>query len=432
MVKLAQKLLDFIDRSPVSFFAVDNIVHKLTEAGFTRIEEAKEWKLEGGGKYFVVRNGSSIIAFKLPHKKYKGITAAAAHSDSPSFRIKPNAEHTVEDSYVKLDVEGYGGMIMSTWFDRPLSAAGRVMRETENGVRAELVNIDRDSLIIPSLAIHMSSDANKGHEYNIQRELAPLYGMSDPKEGFGKEIGENLGYDMYLYNRMKGTIWGKDEEFLSAPRLDDLECAFCITEAFIEEDRTKEEQSDMIRLMAVFDNEEVGSSTFQGAKSDFLSETLERINEALGFERSQLMRAKANSLMISADNAHAVHPNYTDKACPSNRPVINGGIVIKHNANRRYTTDAVSEALFRKICDRGKIPYQFFTNRSDMPGGSTLGNLSNEKVSFNTIDIGLAQLAMHSAYETAGTKDVGYLYEAMKLFFNTQIEASDNEFLIKE
>jgi aspartyl aminopeptidase len=307
-----------------------------------------------------------------------------------------------------------------------------VMRETENGVRAELVNIERDSLIIPSLAIHMSSDANKGHEYNIQRELAPLYGMSDSKEGFGKEIGENLGYDMYLYNRMKGTIWGKDEEFLSAPRLDDLECAFCITEAFIEEDRTKEEQSDMIRLMAVFDNEEVGSSTFQGAKSDFLSETLERINEALGFEKSQLMRAKANSLMISADNAHAVHPNYTDKACPSNRPVINGGIVIKHNANRRYTTDAVSEALFRKICDRGKIPYQFFTNRSDMPGGSTLGNLSNEKVSFNTIDIGLAQLAMHSAYETAGTKDVGYLYEAMRLFFKTQIEASDNEFLIKE
>jgi len=422
---LTGELIDFIDRSPVSFFAAANIAKMLDENGFVRLSEAEEWKIENGGRYYCVRNDSSLIAFCVPDGKYKSITAAAAHTDSPSFRIKPNAE--MADSYVRLDVEGYGGMIMSSWLDRPLSAAGRVMRRTENGVRSELFDLDRDSLIIPSLAIHMERDTNKGHSYNIQKELLPLYGTARMKGGFFEEIGENEGYDLYLYNRMKGSVWGRDGEFISAPRLDDLECAFCIAKAFIDS-----AQTPALRVMAVFDNEEVGSATRQGADSDFLSETLKRLNSALGYGRETLLEAKAAGLMVSADNAHALHPNHADKACPSNRPLMNGGIVIKHSANRRYTTDALSEALFRRICERAGVPYQFFTNRSDMPGGSTLGNISNGHFSMNCVDIGLAQLAMHSAYETAGARDAEYLYRALRELFSSAIEIKGNEYIITE
>ena len=426
MAELVNELLYFIQKSPVSYFAVKNIADMLSEAGFKRLYESEKWDIEEGKAYYVERNQSSIIAFRVPIGEYKGIMIAAAHSDSPSFRIKPDAEHTAENAYVKLDVEGYGGMLMSTWFDRPLSAAGRVMRKTEDGIKAELLDIDRDSMLIPSLAIHMERDSNKGHSYNVQKELLPLCGMSDGGEGiFEAMLGENIGYDMYLYNRMKGTVWGRNGELFSAPRIDNLEGAFAAAKAFKEAEFT-----NALSVMAVFDNEEVGSSTRQGAKSDFLEETLTRINESLGFGAEQLMRAKASGLMLSVDNAHAVHPNYADKASPSNRPVINGGIVIKHNANRRYTTDAVSEALFREICGRAEVPYMFFTNRSDMPGGSTLGNLSNEKVSLNTVDIGLAQLAMHSVYETAGTKDLEYLVQVLKEFYALRLEVEGSKIRI--
>lgn len=429
MDKLINELLNFIWKSPVSFFAVKNIADMLTEAGFTRLYESDRWKIETGRSYFVDRNGSSIIAFRIPDEEYKSIMLASAHSDSPSLKIKPEAEHTAEDAYIKLDIEGYGGMIMSSWFDRPLSAAGRVMRKAENGIRSELLNFDYDSMIIPSLAIHMERDANKGHSYNVQKELIPLYGVIEKgetgKDFFVNALGDNIGYDMYLYNRMKGTVWGINGELFSAPRIDDLEGAFAVTKAFIESCSSKS-----LAVMAVLDNEEVGSSSQQGAKSDFLVEVLQRINDSLGYSPEQLMRAKAAGLMLSVDNAHAVHPNYSDKASPSNRPVLNGGVVIKHNANRRYTTDAVSEALFREICDRAGVPYMFFTNRSDMSGGSTLGNILNESVSLNTVDIGLAQLAMHSAYETAGTKDISYMVEALKEFYASYIEVNGNEIKI--
>lgn len=429
MAEIVNELLHFIQKSPVSCFAVENIAAKLRESGFTRLYEADGWEIEPGRGYFIERNQSSIIAFRVPEEKYISIMLAAAHSDSPSFRIKPQAEHTAENAYIKLDVEGYGGMIMSSWFDRPLSVAGRVMRKTENGIKSELVNFDYDSMIIPSLAIHMDSEINKGHSYNIQKELMPLYGVLENGENeqsfFDKALGDNIGYDMYLYNRMQGTVWGVNGELFSAPRIDNLEGAFAVTKAFIESRSAKS-----LAVMAVFDNEEVGSSSYQGAKSDFLEETLQRINNALGNSYEQFTRAKAAGLMLSVDNAHAVHPNYPDKASPSNRPVINGGIVIKHNANRRYTTDAVSEALFRRICDRAGVPYMFFTNRSDIGGGSTLGNISNEKVSMKTVDIGLSQLAMHSAYETAGTKDISYMVEALKEFYASYIDINGDEIKI--
>ncbi|MDO5398470.1 MAG: M18 family aminopeptidase [bacterium] len=429
MAELINELLDFIWESPVSCFAVKNIADMLAEAGFTRLDESEQWKIEEGRGYFTERSESSIIAFRIPKGEYKSVMLAAAHSDSPSFRIKPQAEHTAENAYIKLDVEGYGGMIMSSWFDRPLSAAGRVMRKTKNGIKSELVNLDYDSMIIPGLAIHMERETNKGHSYNIQKELIPLYGVLDKEKTeqgvFDKALGDNIGYDMYLYNRMRGTVWGVNGELFSAPRIDNLEGAFAVTKAFTESGSDKS-----LAVMAVFDNEEVGSSSWQGAKSDFLEEVLKRVNDALGYSPELLMRAKASGLMLSVDNAHAVHPNYLDKASPSNRPVINGGIVIKHNANRRYTTDAVSEALFRTICGRADVPYTFFTNRSDMPGGSTLGNLSNEQVSLNTVDIGLAQLAMHSAYETAGTKDLSYMVKALKEFYASHIEVKGDEIKI--
>lgn len=415
MVKLTQELVDFIDNSPVSFFAIKNIADYLQENGFTPLDEGSEWEIEKGKGYYCIRGNSSVIAFRVPENEYTSVMIAAAHSDSPSFRIKPNAQRASEGRYVMLDTEPYGSMIMSSWFDIPLSAAGRVMREKDGKVYAELLNIDRDSLIIPNVAIHMERDINNSHKYNAQKELIPLYGLGDCGE-FEDELGENLGYDMYLYNRMRGRIWGKNNELVSASRLDDLECAFCVTKAFV-----CSEETNALQVMAVFDNEEVGSATMQGANSDFLRETLERVNESLGYKPSKLMRAKANGFMVSADNAHAVHPNASEKSCPSNRPTLNGGIVIKHNANRHYTTDAVSEAIFRNICDKADVPYQFFTNRSDMPGGSTLGNISNTQLSIRTIDIGLAQLAMHSAYETAGCRDVEYMYKALKSFYESAV-----------
>ncbi len=416
MDKLIGELLSFIDKSPVSFFAVKNITDRLDAVGFYALDERDEWKIECGKGYYCVRNDSSVIAFKVPHRKYESLMIAAAHSDSPSFAIKPNAENVREGAYVMLDTECYGSAIMSSWFDIPLSVAGRVVRDTEYGIKTELINIDRDSLIIPNVAIHMERDINNAHKYNPQKELVPLYGMQESQGGFYEEIGDNIGYDMYLYNRMSARVWGNNNELFSAPRIDDLECAYCIAKAF--EDS---EETTALQVMAVFDNEEVGSSTMQGANSDFLSNVLERVNESLGYKPSHLMRTKAAGFMISADNAHAVHPNAMEKSCPSNRPVINKGIVIKRNANRRYTTDAVSEAMFRKICDTADIPYQFFTNRSDMPGGSTLGNISNEQLSLATVDIGLAQLAMHSSYETAGCADAEYLYRAIKAFYESNL-----------
>lgn len=416
MVELTQELLKFIDNSPVSFFAVKNIADYLKENDFLPLYERNDWKIENGKNYYCVRGDSSIVAFRVPSEEYTSVMIAAAHSDSPSFRIKPNAQHISDGAYVMLDTEPYGSMIMSSWFDIPLSAAGRAVRSKDGKIYSELVNIDRDSLIIPNVAIHMERDINNSHKYNPQKELIPLYGLGNKTCVFEDEIGANIGYDMYLYNRMPGRIWGRNNEFVSAPRLDDLECAFCAVRAFADSKKT-----DALQVVAVFDNEEVGSATMQGADSDFLRETLERVNESLGYGPSKLMRAKANGFMVSADNAHAVHPNASEKSCPSNRPILNSGIVIKHNANRRYTTDGVSEGIFRNICDKAGVPYSFFTNRSDMPGGSTLGNISNCQLSIRTIDIGLAQLAMHSSYETAGCRDVEYMYRALKGFYESKI-----------
>ena len=325
-----------------------------------------------------------------------------------------------EGHFIKLNVEKYGGMIMSPWFDRPLSIAGRLVVEEDGRLVSKLVNIDRDLVMIPNLAIHMNRQVNDGYKYNAQKDTLPIFGSLEAKGSFmtlmaeaaGVKAEDILGHDLFLYSRDKGTIWGADEAYLSCGRLDDLQCAFSSIKGLLAGGHPS-----CVSVAAVFDNEEVGSGTRQGAASAFLKDTLLRINSGLGRTYEEYLMCLADSFMISADNAHALHPNYTDQSDPVNHPVLNGGIVIKYNANQKYCTDAVSAAVFKEICARAEVPYQTFVNRSDMAGGSTLGNISNTQVPVSTVDIGLPQLAMHSPYETAGVMDTYSLVKAAELFF---------------
>ena len=429
-----KQLFKFIENSPSCFHAIKTITEELKNEGFVEIKEKDTWQIEKGKKYYVTRNLSSVIAFKVPQNDFKSFHIVASHSDSPTFKIKENAEIEVNNKYVKLNTEKYGGMICSTWFDRPLSIAGRILVKENNAVKTHLVNIDKDLVIIPNLAIHMNREVNDGYKYNAQIDMLPLYGDNSSKGSLMKTIAKEaeveeesiLGTDLFLYNRMNGTKIGSNEEYISSPRLDDLECAFTSLSAFLSENT-----SNSASVYCVFDNEEVGSGTKQGADSTFLYDVLRRINISLGKTEEDYYRLISSSFMVSADNAHALHPNYTDKSDLTNKVYMNDGIVIKYNANQKYTTDAVSASIFKTICDSVDVPYQTFTNRSDILGGSTLGNISNAHVSLNTIDIGLAQLAMHSTYETAGAKDVTYMIDAIKAFYNTSIEqVEDGQYIV--
>lgn len=424
--KITKDMLKFIEASPTCYHVISNMESRLDAEGYTKLRESESWKLKAGGKYYVSRNGSSIISFQVPKKAFKGFLMTASHSDSPSFKIKSNPEMEEGGMYVKLNVEGYGGMLDGPWFDRPLSIAGRVfVKDDENTISMKLVNIDRDLVMMPSLAIHMNREANNGYKFNAQKDMQPIYGDISSKKTYNKLIAKAagvkeadvIGSDLFLYNRVKPTVWGAGKEFISSSRLDDQECVYTTFEAFL-----SATSSTHALVHCVFDNEEVGSGTKQGAASTFLKDTLERINEGCGRTREQYHTALAQSFMLSADNAHALHPNYKDKADPVNHPEMNKGIVIKFNANQKYTTDGASEAMLRMVLDRAKVPYQMFTNRSDMPGGSTLGNISNTQVALNTVDIGLAQLAMHSPYETAGAKDPKYMADGVKAFYESDID----------
>ena len=421
-----QELFDFIQQSPSCFHVIENVIKQLTEQGFEELCENKNWQIKEGGKYFVTRNLSSVIAFKVPTKDFKSFHIVASHSDSPTFKIKDHPEQMVKGKYVQLNTERYGGMIYSTWFDRPLSIAGRALVKTETGVATKLLNIDRDLLVIPNLAVHMDRTVNDGMKYNPQVNLLPLYGDAASKDTFNKLVAEACGTaeeniistDLFLYNRTAPTVWGAHNEYMSCAKLDDLECAFSSLKAFL-----KGENSQSVSVCAIFDNEEVGSSTKQGANSTFMYDILHRINENLGRTEEQYHTAVASSFMLSADNAHALHPNHPAISDPTNPVYLNEGIVIKHNANQKYTTDAVSSAIFQKMCEEKNVPYQHFVNRSDVAGGSTLGNIANTHVSLNTVDIGMAQLAMHSSYETAGVLDLDYMIAGMEAFYNSAVVA---------
>ncbi len=418
--KYVDGLLAYIAKSPSPFHAIEEAKDMLTQAGFVEVLEKDSWNLEKGGSYFVVRNGSAMIAFQIPETGVKGFHMVASHSDSPSFKIKEQAELTVEQAYTKLNVEKYGGMIMSSWFDRPLSVAGRVYVNTPEGIQKRLICFDEDLMVIPSLAIHMNREVNNGVKYSAQTDMCPIMSTCADKEQFRKLIAEKadavaediLGQDLYLYTRQPGLILGTQGDMLMSPRLDDLECAYGSVQAMIES-----KPEGFVNICAVLDNEEVGSGTRQGADSDFLYNTLKRIVYAFGGNEESYMQAVAESFLISADNAHAVHPNHPEKADPTNKPVLNGGIVIKYSGNQKYTSDAFTGSVMKKLCMDAEVPYQVYYNHSDVLGGSTLGNISTAHVSVASVDIGLPQLAMHSAVETAGVKDVEYLVKVLKAFY---------------
>ena len=419
-------LTAFLKRSVSAFHAVEAICEELRGAGYAQLQESEHWEPVPGGKYFVTRNQSSVIAFRVPERGFAPVQAVACHSDSPAFRVKECAELEVQGSYVQLNTECYGGMIMSTWLDRPLSVAGRVLVRTERGIESKLVCVDRDMLLIPSLAIHMNRSVNDGVKFNPQVDMLPLLGDHGAKGSFQSVIAgaagvapeQIAGSDLFLYNRMPPSIWGEDGCYISAPRLDDLECAYTGLCAFL-----AAKPGEHIDMLCVFDNEEVGSNTRQGADSTFLEDILQRLALALGADGEALRGALASSFLISADNAHALHPNHPEKSDAANRALMNAGIVVKFSANQQYTTDGLTKAVFAGICERADVPVQYFTNRSDVKGGSTLGNISGAHVSIPTVDIGLAQLAMHSSFETAGTRDAEYMVRALTAFYESEIRA---------
>ena len=420
-------LFQFIDSSPTCYQAVEQLGNRLALAGYQERFEKEPWKIEAGGKYYVKRSDSSLIAFSIPQSfcrelPVKGFHIVAAHSDSPCFKLKEKPELAVENHYLKWNVEKYGGMILSTWLDRPLSVAGRVVVRSRNELVTKLVNIERDIAVIPNVAIHMNRDMNKGVEYNPQTDMQPLVGSAMHKDGYlkllakeaGVEADDILGQDIFLYNRDQCKRAGLEGEWICGPRLDDLECVYGALEALLQSDSGS---GNYINMLAVFDNEEVGSGTKQGADSTFLGDVLARIRTGLQMEEEAYRCMLADSFLISADNAHALHPNHPEKADPENKPYLNEGIVIKYHGSQRYATNAYSAAVMKDICREAEVPYQVYANRSDMVGGSTLGNILMAQVSMNTVDIGLPQLAMHSAYETAGAKDVGYLVRALQTFY---------------
>ena len=432
--KNAEKLLDFINRSPSCFHVIDNMKQELAAAGFLELKEGDAWQLTAGGSYYVTRNDSAVIAFRVPASgRVQGYQIVASHSDSPVFKVKESPEVEAEGCYVKLNVEKYGGMILSTWLDRPLSVAGRILVRSGDGrLETRLVHLDRDLLMIPNLAPHMNPDVNNGYKYNLKTDMMPVLGAlpgagSDGAKPSlaalvaaeaGVDPADILTTDLYLYNRQKGTLWGADSEFLASPKLDDLECAYGSLQGILQASGA----SEKVAVHCVLDNEEVGSGTKQGAAGTFLVDTLKRINTALGGSEEDYLRAVAGSFMISADNAHAVHPNRGDIADSVNRPKMNGGIVIKFSGNQKYSSDAVSAAVLKMLCEKAEVPVQVYTNRSDIAGGETLGNISTTQVSVNSVDIGLPQLAMHSSYESAGVKDITYLMELAKTFFDSTLE----------
>ena len=416
-----EKLRAFLDYAHSAYHAVDFLKEELVASGYQSLSEGEDWKLQAGGKYFVTRGGSAVIAFRAPKNSPKGFMMSASHADRPTFKLKENGE--LEGKYTRLSVERYGGMLIAPWLDRTLSLAGRVLVETENGIQSRLVDIDKDLLLIPNVAIHMNRTANDGYKYNPAVDVLPLLGGKDCKGKLEKLLeetagGKILGHDLFLYVREKAKIWGIDNEFISAQGIDDLACAWACTEGFL-----RAEESACVPVLCIFDSEEVGSGSVQGAASDFLEATLQRICASMNWNLKQML---SQSFMLSADNGHALHPNHPELSDPQNAPVIGGGVVLKFNAAQKYTTDGVSGAIVRSVAKKADVPVQTYYNRADLPGGSTLGYISLSHVSVLSADIGLAQLAMHSCYETAGVQDAIALVNLMAAYYGSSLRIPED------
>ena len=419
-------LLTFLSEGATPFHAVAACEKRLTDAGFFPLSEGEEWKLEAGKGYYVTRNRSSILAFRVPKGELRGFMIAASHTDSPTFRVKHEPTSPLQGGLLRLNVEGCGGMLYSTWFDRPLSVAGRLTVKENGAIVTKLVSVDRDLLVIPSVAIHLNRGANEGVAYNPATDLQPLVGseggdlLAAVAEAAGVTRDAILSFDLSLYDRTPGRVFGLANEFFSSPRIDDLECVSGTLEGFLEAKTPKE---GTVPLFCAFDNEETGSRTRQGADSDFLSSAVSRIARAMGKAPETLY---PGSFLVSADNAHARHPNHPELSDGLNAPDLNRGIVVKHAASQKYATDAVSDAIFSEICRLAGAPIQHFHNRSDIPGGSTLGNISTAHLPVNSVDIGLPQLAMHSACETAGVHDYESLLTCMTRFFSSKVSCDED------
>ncbi|WP_252250093.1 M18 family aminopeptidase [Clostridium sp. ZBS13] len=425
----AKDLLNFINNSKSAFHSAHEVKSILDKEGFVEIKECDKWDLKHGGKYYVMKNESAIIGFEIGSGDIaeEGFRLIGAHTDSPGFRIKPHAEMTVEDHYVKLNTEVYGGAILSTWFDRPLSIAGRVTLKGSNPLKpqVELVDLNKPILIIPSLAIHMNRTINEGYEYNKQKDTLPLLTMATDKlekDGYLlKLIAESLNvkekeivdFDLFVYEYEKGCLFGMNEEFISAGRLDDLWMVYAGLVALLQSKSNK-----ATKVLVALDNEEIGSLTSQGANSSLLENILERITLALGKDREDFKRSLSNSVMISADLAHALHPNYIEKHDPTNRPLVGKGPVIKIAASGSYSTDSYAAAIFKQVCKNADVPCQEFVNRSDVKGGTTIGPITASKLNIPVIDMGAPLLSMHSVRELASVKDNEYTIKAFTEFLS--------------
>lgn len=428
-----QELMQFLDNSLTSYHAVREVEKQLKKAGFEPLSEKKIWELKSGKAYYVIRNDSSLMAFRVPDcelSDIEGFHIFAAHTDSPAFKIKESPEMEKEGNYVVLNTEKYGGMIMSSWMDRPLTIAGRGCLARDGEIVSYPVKLADNICMIPNLAIHMNRDMNNGVALNPQIDMLPLFTMKQGEQGaksikamvaevLSRELGEQieekdiLAGDLFVENCEKAVLAGAEQEFIMAPRYDDLGCVYGGLQGLL-----NGTSSNYINVLAIFDNEEVGSLTRQGADSTLLRDTLDNIATGLQVSSAVLRTWIAGSFLLSADNAHACHPNQAGKADPTNRPFLNKGIVLKYHGSQKYATDAYSAAYVKLLCEKCDVPVQTYANRSDIAGGSTLGNLAMAQVSMPAADIGLPQLAMHSAYETAGVKDMEYLIRLAKEFFS--------------
>ncbi len=423
MTEEIAELCGFLNESHSVYHACMAVMRRLEHAGYTRLAEQDSWSLSPGGRYFVTRGDASVIAFRIPAGEPAGFLISASHCDRPSWKVKGE----LKGSYTRLAVEPYGGAIFSTWLDRPLSLAGRVSVATADGILTKLIDLDRDLLVIPNVAIHMNRQVNDGYKWNPAVDFLPLIGGPDAAGKLTSLLeqeagGEILGHDLYLYVRQPASVWGIEEDMISSAALDDLECVWGCMTGFL-----SAQGGSSIPILGILDSEEVGSCSPQGAASTFLTDTLSRISACLGRNCPELL---AQSFMISADNAHALHPNHPEYADPSNAPVMGRGVVLKNCASLSYCTDGVSAALVQSFARRGDVPVQIFFNRPDLRGGSTLGHISLSHVSIPTADIGLAQVAMHSCYETASVKDAVSMVRLMKTYFSSTLRRTRDGYQI--
>ncbi|MBR8535345.1 M18 family aminopeptidase [Carboxylicivirga sediminis] len=428
-IQFAQELIDFIHESPTAFHVVANTAKELEANGFEYLDIRSEWNIEKGGKYYTTKAESALFAFQIGNDapEESGLRLISAHSDSPGFKIKPQPEMLVNDRYLKLNTEVYGGPILMTWLDRPLSLAGRVLLKGQHTLapQSKLIDFRKPLLVIPSVAIHLNRSVNDGVELNKQVDMLPLMSIVNDtleKDNYLLKIiadelkvdtTEILDFDLFVYEFEKGCLVGPNQEFISSPKLDDLAMVHAGLKAI-----TTQTNTSATNILCVFDNEEVGSVTKQGAGSPVLRNIIERIMEKLGKSQEEYQRCIYQSFMISADMAHSVHPNHPEKHDPVLNPLMNEGPVIKIHANQKYTTDGESGAIFETICKQADVPVQKFVNRSDMVGGSTLGNVSTGKIDIRTVDIGNPMLGMHSVRELGGTLDHTYVAKAFTTFYN--------------